>query len=405
MSENCNPEQVRPTIGGSLIIRTYADNIIISESESEPERELQDDSDDEGNISSALRLDQNKEFMDKLITPPTNWILLPQTTSTPAGVPIILIKKPTASAMSYRVLHPFLYRKIKDVGSLNDMARLLRSPSDWEDIYARIMEDGRLYRFMDNFRELPVDAPESRIQSTFNSIVGAISIYLNVGISSMTDNGVMIGGLLAQHEYDHRCATDLHISNYAERVLFSTECKTHMTFRSQAVWYRDSRGVQVFSALYAYNAPVFLYSHRQWKIFLENDERNSVFTFPFEHNPQYSRHANSLLVEPMGSNFLKAVVICLLSARQTLSNPLESTKVVGTPNVGSTPGRNSVKVEDINSPLKKKPRPGFPSFESGNVDGKPVYSVIRVLPPDEVARRDKQMWSDKELSEPSYVPF
>ncbi len=389
MAYNWNSEQNQLTNCDALAGRTYTDPFAICE----PDIQLQEDCNDEGNISAALRLEENTEFMDRLMAPPTPWILLPQTSSTVQGVPIILIKKPTASALSYRVLHPFLYRRIKDVGSLNDLAYLLRSPSDWELKYDRMMQDGRVFKSMVKLRQMPEDMTKSNIQANFNSLIAVIAFLLNVSIQPMPDNKITVGGILAHYEYDINGTTDLHIVNEDDRVLIATVCTTHTSLGDGDVWYRESRGVQVFSALYASNAPVFLYSNRQWKLFVENDKRNAVLTFPFHDDPHYCPHVNSMLIDKMGRNFLKAVVICLLSVstRQVRSKPRDSTKFTGMSTIEATSELKFLTGDHIHDAAKKRPRPAVPTFLSGFLDGRPVYSVIRVPSPDEDARIDVKL--------------
>ncbi len=385
MAEMWYPKQPQPTTWGSLTISTYTDPSVISETDIL----LQDDCNDEGNISAALRLEENREFMDSLMAPPTTWTLLTRTSSTSQGIPTILIKEPTASAISYGVLNPFLYRRIKDVGSLNDLAHLLRSSSDWESIYDRMMQDGRVFQSMVDFRQMPEDVPQYRIEFRFDYIVNMIASILKMRIHSKTTNGVVVGGLLARHEYDLRRETDILILNPDDGVLIATVSTTHTSLGDGDVWYRESRGVQILSALYAYNAPVFLYSNRQWKLFVENDKRNAVLTFPFHDDPNHPPHGNSMLVDQMGRNFLKAVVICLLSTRQVRSRPRDSTKFAGMSTIEATSELKFLTGDHIHDAEKKRSRAVVPTFLSGFVGDKPVYSVIRVPSPDEDAIMDE----------------
>ena len=84
------------------------------------------------------------------------------------------------------------------------------------------------------------------------------------------------------------------------------------------MWYHGSRGIQVLSALYAFNAPTFLFTQKQWKLFVENKERNAVLTYPYNDDVNHTPHVNSSLVYPMGTTFLKTIVICLLSRKGSL---------------------------------------------------------------------------------------
>ncbi|KAI3638512.1 hypothetical protein MIR68_003010 [Amoeboaphelidium protococcarum] len=71
----------------------------------------------------------------------------------------------------------------------------------------------------------------------------------------------------------------------------------------------------MFAALYTLHAPIFLLNSERFKIFVENDARNEVFTYPFTEEDG----ANA--TEPIGERLVKALIICLLR------NPSERLKV------------------------------------------------------------------------------
>ena len=136
----------------------------------------------------------------------------------------------------------------------------------------------------------------------------------------------------------------------------------------------------------------------QWKLFVENTDRNAILTFPYNDNDEHTPHVNSSLVQPMGTTFLKAIVICLLSRRVSLE---ESTKVVNleeSSQVKETPKKIIVKPkyfetqpkpERQSARLQGQPKP---SYVSGHDDkGQPIYTLIRVVPQDVVARIEAEI--------------
>ncbi|KAJ3270296.1 hypothetical protein HDV01_000411, partial [Terramyces sp. JEL0728] len=90
-----------------------------------------------------------------------------------------------------------------------------------------------------------------------------------------------------------------------------------------------------------------------FKVFVENAERNAIYTYPYNDDISLSGHVRSTLVQPMGRNLIKAIVICLLSERDI--------------------------IEKETATQNKKPR-----YMSGYVDGQPVYTEVRVYSADKV---------------------
>jgi hypothetical protein len=221
------------------------------------------------------------------------------------------------------------------------------------------------------------------------------------------ETSIIVGGILARYEYDLRSKCDPHFLNTNGNHLIASEAKTHRTFGEGEMWYHASRGIQVLSALYAFNCPTFLFTQKQWKLFVENKDRNAVLTFPYNNNADHTPHVNSSLVKPMGTTFLKAIVICLLSKRPSLSKLVESMKarsIRESSRVMETPQGTSVKPKYFDSSekprrqsarLQKSTAPNYrekqPSFVSGYVNGQPVYKFVRVLPQEEVSKIEDEI--------------
>ena len=160
-----------------------------------------------------------------------------------------MIRKPTASNLSHRLLNPFIYRNIQTAGTLNDLAILLDTPDDWEVRYNQVVADGRIIRKLNRFSALADDAAESDIQYSFIGIVQAISDRLDMDLDTSSETKIIVGGILARYQYDLRSKTDPHFLNTGGLNLIASEAKTHRTFVPGEMWYHSSRGIQVLSAL------------------------------------------------------------------------------------------------------------------------------------------------------------
>ncbi|KAI8891738.1 hypothetical protein BC833DRAFT_626395 [Globomyces pollinis-pini] len=73
----------------SHIIRTYPTDYAQSDTESDGEAQFEVDTEDEDQLSTSIRLEQNQRYMDQQISPPSGensaWILEPQTWKTAEG--------------------------------------------------------------------------------------------------------------------------------------------------------------------------------------------------------------------------------------------------------------------------------------------------------------------------------
>ena len=142
--------------------------------------------------------------MDRQITPASGehsaWLLEPQTWQTTEGIDVVLVRKPTASNLSHRLLNPFIYRNIQNVGNLDALATLLDTPDDWETNYNQIVRDGRIIRMLNRFIALPEDTFESTIRSQFTGLVSTIADRLDVDLVSSSETKIIVGGILARYE-------------------------------------------------------------------------------------------------------------------------------------------------------------------------------------------------------------
>jgi hypothetical protein len=223
-------------------------------------------------------------------------------------------------------------------------------------------------------------------------------------LDTSSETKIIVGGILARYQYDLRSKTDPHFLNTSGLNLIASEAKTHRTFGLGEMWYHGSRGFQVLSALYAFNCPTFIFTQRQWKLFVETRDRNAILTFPYNDNDEHTAHVNSSLVQPMGTTFLKAIVICLLSRRVSLEESMKAHTLEESTQVQETPRKTIIKPRYFDTPDKPKRQSArlqkgsnlefgkkIPSFVSGYVEGQPIYSLVRVVPQEIVAEIENEI--------------
>ena len=127
-------------------------------------------------------------------------------------------------------------------------------------------------------------------------------------------------------------------------------------------------------------------------------------TFPYNDNDEHTPHVNSSLVQPMGTTFLKAIVICLLSRRVSLEGSTNADTIQESSQVKETPKKTIIKPKNFYTPDKPKRQSArlqrrtklesgkrIPSFISGYADGQPIYTTIRVVPQDIVAEIEEEI--------------
>jgi hypothetical protein len=177
--------------------------------------------------------------------------------------------------------------------------------------------------------------------------------------------------------------------------------------------YHNSRGIQLLSALYAFNCPTFLFTQKQWKLFVENTERNAITTFPYDMIADHTPHVNSSLVQPMGTTFLKAIVICILSNRESQICRAKATPTEETSQVLETPQKTTIKRKYFDTGEKPQRQSGrikgrselpdsvkkVPSFISGYVDGKPIYRSVRVVEEDIVTSIENNVMANEKIEQ------
>ena len=237
--------EIRPSIPGSLTVRTYPEDYGPSDTdtgiETEPESILEGEADDDETQSIETRLLQNQQYIDdQLALPPSHkshWFVEPQSWKADNGSDVILVRKPTASNLSHRVLNPYIYRNIRNAGTLDNLAALLESPGDWAERYNKVIENGLILQDLSIFRNLPENSPESDIQAAFIGLVKAISILLSFVLTPKLETKIIVGGILAQYQFDVRSQTDPNFVCHSRGIrLIASEAKTHQVFQPGDMW-------------------------------------------------------------------------------------------------------------------------------------------------------------------------
>jgi hypothetical protein len=319
---------------------------------------------------------------------------------------ILIIKRPTASKIPYKYLHPSTYCNTKDLGSMKEFAQLVDAPGNWEDLHNPLVVDGSAVRIaFDDLRSLPHEAEESSISQEFSKLVDRMSVMLGVHVHPRAETKVIVGGILALGNYDVRSSTDIHFLKNGRNVL-ATEIKTDKTFPLGEVWYRKSRGAQVLSAMYAHNAATFLFTQKHWKLFVQNRNRSSVLTFPFD--TILSPRQNSFLMNRMGPTFLQAITICLLSNPDSGSDDALSSEAiqfaspepsrhnsVGSLEKPSKKARNTATDEPSTSTTSMGDGCDTPRFKTGFREGKDIYSYVRVVPANVVQKIEEEISAEE----------
>ena len=346
------------------------------------------DFDGDGEITDELRLNcADRDFMSQ----ERNWSV---TSLVHGNRTVKLILSPTASKLNHKVLHPYLFRRVRKIESLDYLASMLGAPSDWLQKYEQLVAECKsVYARFKRLVDLPDSALETEIHEAFSELVLYVASALGIDVFCSRDEKVIVGGILVRPEYDLRSETDANFVNDENEYVLGSEVKSHKAFGFGEVWYRGCRGVQIFSSLYALNCPTFLVTQRQWKIFIEDSSRRSVLTFPYNEDPKLAPYKAGSLMKPMGTTFIKALSICILAKSQSSSSSATSVSSkcasVITPESTVVPERSWNSVEKASSKkkvAKQVQKIHFPSFISGYRDGMPIYSHVRIVPQMEVSQ-------------------
>ena len=333
------------------------------------------------------RLVRNEQYLTDHIG---GWTLSPPGELARNGRPIQTVESPTISRMSSWCLHPYLYTKNIQSANLEEMAEILGTKPRWYNIFrTTVANNPSVTSAFNSLRSS--EEHEPTIQFRFARVVQTVSDALCIELAPNSEKRVVIGGMLVREELNVCGNTDPYFQNANGRPVLGSEVKTNRAFPRGTFWHRGKRAGQVLSSLYNLFCPIALLTQMQYKFFFESDRRDVVFTFPADQDPEASQFLNASLMGPMGTDFLKAICICLLSPRTMCAQEPELSEVAALSKT-PTPRRPLSRLENSadrslrstqdkkSSQTKANPaaKPIIPKFVSGHCDGRPVYTEIRV---------------------------
>jgi len=223
------------------------------------------------------------------------------------------IRRPTTCKIPHLATHSALIKLIKPSPRLEDFARMIGSPTDFSTILHALLAESNsgIRGYLNKLNRLPDDATKSDVQSALIDLIEQISAELGITVITRLSQKMAVGGILAYSQYDIRGEADICIYNTDNICLLVIEVKTRKAFHDER-WYHDSRATQTLTPLYHFNAPTFLATTDQYKLFFENSKRDSIYTHPSFHEAISEFH-KTIKIGIVGEDFLLALIICLRS--------------------------------------------------------------------------------------------
>ncbi|KAI3643818.1 hypothetical protein MP228_009982 [Amoeboaphelidium protococcarum] len=350
--------------------------------------------------SMEVKLNTNRQYLDEIVH---EWEFMGSSSIVPDTVRVI--KKPTASQLQHLVLNPYLYRGLQQITSLEHLAEIVGAPSTWFGTYTEnVMNNALIRRYLRNFVDLEDNSPKIVVQSAFDDLVRYIGFQLGISVTSSYSSPFVVGALFADPTYDVRGQSDTIFKGLSGNPLLATETKRATAFPISKLWHHGSRGIQTLCSLYRTGCPTILYSQKCFKVFVENDSRDAILTWPFnsgnvnQSDQPYSREraARSYSLQVMTSVIMQVITICLLAGGEddevsslmpvaVEATPLKNIQapITGAFTLEKEQGRKRKREDDALS--KKQGRSGslrniVPQYISGyRDDGQPIYTKIRVM--------------------------
>jgi hypothetical protein len=356
--------------------------------------------------SMLIRIKRGKKQIVKYVTE-AKWRISPDDQNGNA-----MLQSHRASKVNDKTVHGALVVGLKESPpGMFGVARIIKAPEDFESKFPAVMAfaNGLIGRRMDALRSIPPGSLESLVQDALAQLVDAIALGLGLEVEVTTKRRVAVGGILAENKYDVRGETDICVHR-CNRCLMVIEVKTKDIFGSGDAWYRKCRAAQILAPLYHFNAPTFLATTEYWKLFYENKQRDSIFTYPTARLlgvPQPSDFTNILAIEGMGRQFVKMVIICLTASdaeecEQNLTRSPERA-LNSAYSVGAVP--DSAKKADKPESAPKKPRRDDPkpnpTYYSTKEDGQTERIQVRLFGEEALALMDWKQIDDNVVSDAS----
>ncbi|KAI3650630.1 hypothetical protein MP228_004111 [Amoeboaphelidium protococcarum] len=233
-----------------------------------------------------------------------------------------MIKNPTASKLSHTLFHPAIYRSVKSLGcgedGLDNLAQFLGVGKNWKVAAAYCEQDDRVKEQLSYLQD---DSNESTFSLRLAALMVNVCLILDVFKyqSLYCERCAVIGGVMCDQSYDYGSKMDIYFThgpqqNPASPIYFGTELKTCRSYPDDHIWYTDTRLAQVLAALYSLNAPILLATPSQFKVFVENKNRDAIFTYPYcssDDDGAQSASMASSHTDKVSENLVKVLVILL----------------------------------------------------------------------------------------------
>ena len=342
-----------------------------------------------------------------------------------------VIKGPTASKLSYQLLHPTPIRGLQGIRDLQHLAELVGAPENWREVLqtakSSLEWQGRVHRAFNKMKR--DESVESLVESRHHILIYEVGKSLRFDVDEGTPRKIGVGGLLVQDKYDYLSSPDKYfIREDSKRPVLVTEAKTFQTFEQDHLWYLDARSPQILACMYAFNAPALFYTSKCCKFFVENEERDTIFTYPVDTpnvpaNDEKDQFKRSLLVkrfDPLPSEnvpidvtqvsdedekFLDMLAVCLMGRGGQIPDFLDelSQAESASSSKRSTPrgSRSSLEsrqasAETLTAPVSSRPLRRSARFRIGTKpDGTPEYREVVVYD----AKFVEQFWKENGLPE------
>lgn len=151
------------------------------------------------------------------------------------------------------------------------------------------------------------------MENVFASLISLIGVVFESCCTIYGRPRYGVGGLLADNKYAVTGITDNgYDADDVPKLIM--EQKTGKTFQEGERWYRKSRGVQVFGALYWEGVPAMLATQSQYKLLVESPNRDRVYVFPATADDAHQTGRTA------SDEFLAVLTLCLISTRQPMSH-------------------------------------------------------------------------------------
>ena len=378
----------------------------VAESDGESEHTSVDENIDDNDAAKATddileniteRIRRGKEFIESSV-----WSLAEEDDSGNC-----LILSPTTSNIHHFAVHGALIVCLKEpLDGFNGFAKTIGAPLTYKATLATVMSDeiAAVQLALNHIHRLHASVDKRTVHGALTQIVYDVATALRLRVNITRGDKMAVGGILAHSKYDVRGATDIVVRDHSHRLLLVIEVKTQTTFDNEN-WYRDCRAAQVLTPLYFFNAPTFLATNKCWKVFFENSERDSVFTYPTRRSlgyPHPDDFINLLTLEAMGRQFVTALIICLtaktperLDAARNMS-PERPGLTFDSPTKSRSQGKQPKEAtshEKLPPPKRSKvANTESATFESKNLQGETEIVQVRIYTADEVREMD---WSTR----------